>query len=194
MTASWKAQGYFTGPSSVMMRKVGVVGRDWVGDVDTNALQKSGNSTNSGHSGMSDPRSSEGNVTGKVRFNFESDSKESIGSENASKKRKLDSSKEGSSAQAAQESAQDLMDDLEDDDEADNVPSSSVSVSAQSVSAVSSSNSVGEIVNKIETEGKVEEEVRGQWISSDEIDFDAYSEEKGEEVDEAEVDDDEDDV
>ncbi len=37
--SEWKSQGYFTGPTAVMMRKVGVAGSDW-SQIDERAAKK----------------------------------------------------------------------------------------------------------------------------------------------------------
>ena len=152
--ASWKSQGYFSGNSSVMMRKVGIVGRDWIDESASSAL------------GLSASSSSEasGSITGKVRFNFGSD----ITERSPSKKMKIS---------LIDSSAQDLMNDLEDNDDEDNF-----------------SSITGNIPEVIPSLSRIEDEVRGPWTSSDDIDFDIHVEEKAEDVNDADVDDDEDDI
>ena len=154
--ASWKSQGYFSGNSSVMMRKVGIVGRDWTDVSVSGALGSSVSASSSSEASVS--------ITGKVRFNFGSD----IAEQAPSKKMK---------SSPIDSSAQDLMNDLEDNDDDDN-----------------SSSIAGNVPEVIPAASRIEDEVRGQWTSSDDIDFDIYVEEKAENVDDADVDDDEDDI
>ena len=153
--ASWKSQGYFSGSSSVMMRKVGVIGRDWGDDIDPRTLDLSASSSSV----------SSVSVTSKVKFNFGGSD---TATESASKKMK---------ASTEDSSAQDLMNDLNDDD--DEEPSSC---------------SAGNVHGIIPVSSRIEDEVRGQWTSSDDIDFDIHVEDKADDVDDADVDDDEDDI
>lgn len=155
--AAWKSQGYFSGPSAVMMRKVGVVGKEW--GPDPNTVNSS-----AGASSSSVPES----VIGKVRFNLDSDTS----SEPAAKKAKVSTEKTDDST------AQDLMDDLEDDDEVEE----SVKIVPVPVPAVP------EIIPDIA------DQRRGDWISSDDVDFETSveMEEKKDGVQEEDVDDDED--
>ena len=160
----WRAQGYFTGNSAVMMRSVGIVGRDWEADTEINIA----NGTSSREAGSS-------SATSKVRFNFDTDP----ALEPAAKKAKT-------SSVVADDSAEDLMNDLEDDD-GDGAVKESESEVVQSADVV-----------KTDSVLKIEDSLRGEWMSSDDIEFEitAETEEKGEDAqeDEVDVDDDEDDI
>lgn len=172
--AAWKAQGYFTGSSAVMMRKVGTVGKDW--DVNQeNAINKS-NQINGkdGDSGRNSSSTATASTVGKVRFNFDADS--SV--DQQSKKAKIEVSA------TAESTTQDLMDDLEGGDDDDEINEKSV-ISVDPV-----------VSTKTETVPTVDNLVRGEWMSSDDIEFEVTLEveEKNEEDVEADVDDDEDDI
>ena len=157
--AGWKAQGYFTGSSAVMMRKVGVVGKEWGPDAST---------SNSSTGASSSSATAAESVIGKVRFNLDPDKS----SEPAAKKAKTSIEKADGS------SAQDLMNDLEDDDDEveESVKGTPVPVAVPVP--------VPDIMDQ----------QRGEWISSDDVDFETSVEieEKKEGVEEEDVDDDED--
>jgi GYF domain len=161
--ASWKSQGYFTGSSAVMMRKVGVVGKEWGPDANTvNSNISAGASSSSAAATVTE------SVRGKVRFILDPDKT----SEPAAKKTKA------SIAKADESSAQDLMDDLEEDDD-EEVESIPVPVPANPV---------------IVPVPDMADQQRGEWVSSDDVDFETSVEieEKKEGVLEEDVDDDED--
>lgn len=156
----WRAQGYFTGPSAVMMRSVGTVGKDWETDAGINVS----NGNSSSEAGSS-------SATAKVRFNFDSDP----ANEPAAKKAKT------SSAVADDTSAEDLMNDLEEDDGDGAVKENEEVQSADIVMT--------------ESVSKVEDSSRGEWMSSDDIEFEITVETEGDvQEDEVDVDDDEDDI
>ena len=163
----WRAQGYFTGNSAVMMRSVGIVGKDWEADAEINIS----NGTSSSEVGSS-------SATSKVRFNFETDP----AIEPAAKKAKTSSAVD-------ENSAEDLMNDLEDDDgdgDKDRAVKESESEVAQSAEVV-----------KTDSVLKTDESPRGEWMSSDDMEFEitVETEEKDDaQEDEVDVDDDEDDI
>ena len=179
--AAWKAQGYFSGSSAVMMRKVGIIGKDWDGNHDDHAIKSKllndkGSELNSSSTASATVTASASTV-GKVRFNFDSDA--SV--DQKSKKAKLDVSA------TAEPSAQDLIDDLEDGDaegEGDDDINEKSVITVDPVLAPSG------------TVSSIDSLVRGEWMSSDDIEFEMTLEveEKKEEVVEADVDDDEDDI
>jgi GYF domain len=161
--AGWKAQGYFTGSSAVMMRKVGVVGKEWGPDANTVNSNNFAGASSSSVTGVAAE-----SVIGKVRFNLDPDK----ASEPAAKKAKT------SIVKADDSTAQDLMDDLENDDD-EEVESIPAQVPAAPVIVP-----VPDMANQ----------QRGEWVSSDDIDFETSVEieEKKEGVLEEDVDDDED--
>lgn len=181
--AAWKAQGYFSGSSAVMMRKVGIIGKDWDGNQDDHASKNK--QINDKGSELSSSSTTSATVTasastvGKVRFNFDSDA--SV--DQKSKKAKLDVNI------TVEPSAQDLIDDLEDGDgDGDGVGDDDIN--EKSVITVDPVKAATETVSSIDNL------VRGEWMSSDDIEFEMTLEveEKKEEVVEADVDDDEDDI
>lgn len=181
--AAWKAQGYFSGSSAVMMRKVGIIGKDWDGNQDDHASKNK--QINDKGSELSSSSTASATVTasastvGKVRFNFDSDA--SV--DQKSKKAKLDVTI------TVEPSAQDLIDDLEDGDgDGDGVGDDDIN--EKSVITVDPVKAATETVSSIDNL------VRGEWMSSDDIEFEMTLEveEKKEEVVEADVDDDEDDI
>lgn len=167
IVAAWKSQGYFTGSSAVMMRKVGVVGKEWAPDANT---VNSNSSAGASSSSATDKDTSVESVIGKVRFNLDPDKTV----EPAAKKSKIPLER------AVDSSAQDLMDDLEDDDDEEEgrtpplvlVPSAPVTYPAPDIA----------------------DQQRGEWVSSDDVEFETSLEieEKKEGVLENDVDDDED--
>ena len=176
--AAWKAQGYFSGSSAVMMRKVGVIGKDWDGNQE-NLTNKSKQINDSEEAGIYSSSTATATVTatastvGKVRFNFDSDP--SI--DQKSKKAKLDVSV------TVEPSAQDLIDDLEDGDGDGDINEKSVIT-------------VKAALAPTETVTTIDNLVRGEWVSSDDIEFEVTLEveEKKDDELEADVDDDEDDI
>jgi GYF domain len=172
--AAWKAQGYFSGSSAVMMRKVGTIGKDWDGNQE-NPMSKS-NQINGkdGDAGRNSSSTATASTAGKVRFNFDADS--SV--DQKSKKAKIEVSA------TAESTTQDLMDDLEDGDDDDEINEKS-GISVDPV--VSTKTEIVPIIDNL---------VRGEWMSSDDIEFEVTLEveEKKEEDVEADVDDDEDDI
>jgi GYF domain len=172
--AAWKAQGYFSGSSAVMMRKVGTIGKDWDGNKE-NPMSKS-NQINGkdGDAGRNSSSTATASTVGKVRFNFDADS--SV--DQKSKKAKIEVSA------TAESTTQDLMDDLEDGDDDDEINEKS----GTSVDPV--------VSTKTEIVPIIDNLVRGEWMSSDDIEFEVTLEveEKKEEDVEADVDDDEDDI
>ena len=177
--AAWKAQGYFSGSSAVMMRKVGIIGKDWDGNQDDHAskskqINEKGSELSSSSTASATVTESASTV-GKVRFNFDSDA--SV--DQKSKKAKLDVSV------TVEPSAQDLIDDLEDGDGVgdDDINKKSVIT-------------VDPVLAPTETVSSIDNLVRGEWMSSDDIEFEMTLEveEKKEEIVEADVDDDEDDI
>lgn len=167
IVAAWKSQGYFTGTSAVMMRKVGVVGKEWGPEANTvNSNSSAGASSSSATAADTSVES----VIGKVRFNLDPDKT----AEPAAKKAKT------SIERAVDSSAQDLMDDLEDDDdeEVGRIPPPVL------VPSVPVTYPVPDIADQ----------QRGEWVSSDDVDFETSLEieEKREGVLENDVDDDED--
>ena len=113
--AAWKNQGYFSGSSSVMMRKVGVVGREWNDDLTSSTSSTSIGAATSTSTTVENEIASSSLHRGKVRFNFDNNSDGNTeNSGNKSKKQKVESKIESTDA-----SAQDLMNDLDSDDEKD---------------------------------------------------------------------------
>mmetsp|Transcript_28729 Transcript_28729/g.27517 ORF Transcript_28729/g.27517 Transcript_28729/m.27517 type:complete len:413 (+) Transcript_28729:77-1315(+) len=165
---SWKSQGYFTGPSAVMMRKVGIVGKTLKSVVDnSNAV------SSAARGGVEEIIS----VGSKVKFQFGANSEEP-----SMKKLKPENEKEVNENEKKDE-VNDLMDDLEGDD-GDEEAAVATTVEVASVSKESA-------IDSIAKEILAEETIKGVWISSDEIDFgvDAASEK----IDELDENDDEDD-
>ena len=219
--AAWKNQGYFSGSSSVMMRKVGVVGREWNDDLTSSTSSTSIGAATSTSTTVENEIASSSLHRGKVRFNFDSNSDGyTENSGNKSKKQKVESKIESTDA-----SAQDLMNDLDSDDEKDETvgivgkDEKDENGGASSGNSVLSSNINGNVNNSIASVSavglvgggvtgtvavalRIEDEIRGEWTSSDDIDFDvdAYNEnENGDKNDgnsdnEADVMDDEDDI
>ena len=214
--AAWKNQGYFSGSSSVMMRKVGVVGREWNDDLTSSTSSTSIGAETSTSTTVENEIASSSLHRGKVRFNFDNNSdgntENTENSGNKSKKQKVESKIESTDA-----SAQDLMNDLDSDDEKDEAvgivgkDGKDENGGASSGNSVLNSNINGNVNNSLASVSalgtvavavRIEDEIRGEWTSSDEIDFDvdAYNEnENGDKNDgnsdnEADVMDDEDDI
>jgi len=146
--AEWKTQGYFTGPSAVMMRRVGIAGEEW----NANANRDDERTSSKKRKGI-DPTSA------SKRVKFEDGG-------NDAKDQQHDGDRQGLPRESKDTRLMDeLMDDFNDDDDDDDDDNDASTDKGKS-------NIDGGKVST--TAATASLEARGPWVNSDAVDFGEY--------------------
>lgn len=143
--ADWKAQGFFTGPSAVMMRRVGVAGVEWEG---RDNIKEHGQDVTS----QTKKRKVTDASTSSKRVKFDDE------------KQDKEESRDLGSNDTGKASHLELMDDFDNDDEFDGGGDKDNSGNEDKLK-------VGSVPQGVDT---ITSETRGPWMSSDDIDFGDY--------------------